>query len=292
MNKILFVTIHFREYIDRIKNAIESEMNSSVDVIFCDYENYWLNLIIKKLFGNNFEKKIRHHILNKQFSEIPDNFYDFIFVLVGRGLDCKKFCSFMQRQQKAKKVLYLWDDIKRVDEYKDLKCCFDDIVSFDVDDCVKFNLRYVPVFFCDEYRYSGEVKDIDFSCVGSLYTYREELLANLQRAFPKDKYKWYSLLSVTRYYMYKCKLTNKKLSDFIGYKELSISEAGQISKRSKVVIDMPHLSQKGASTRTIEALAVIPDSFLCSEYIDVEKKIVEKYSLNHWVKAVLENVED
>ena len=327
MKRILFVTIHFREYIDRIKKAIETEMDSKVDIIFCDYENYWKNWVIMRSIGKENAKKINQRNQNKHFSKIPDNYYDYIFVLVGRGLDCKSFGNFMKHQKKAKKILYLWDDIKRVDEYKDLKDYFDDIVSFDVYDCEKFNIRYVPVFFCDEYRYNGEVKDIDFSCIGGRHTYRESLLANIQKEFPKDKYNWYVLLSVSifRYiYIYiLTKLLQGKTNDFIEYKELGISDAAQISKRSKIVIDMPHLSQKGASTRTIESLAahakivttnnaisrydfydpnnicvidvnnpVIPDKFLYSEYVEPDENIVEKYSLNHWVKAIFDNTED
>lgn len=323
MNKTLFITIHFREYIDRIKSALEAEMSSSVDIIFCDYQDLWRNWIIEKTLGKKFAKKVSQKNQSKQFSEIPDDYYDYIFVLVGRGLDCKDFCSFMQHQKKAKKILYLWDDIERVDEFDDLKDCFDDIVSFDADDCEKYSIRFLPLFFCEEYRYNGEIKDIDFSSLGAIHTYREGLLENLQIKFPKDKYNWYAILSASRFHILKRRLLGRKVYDFIKYKELNISEAAKISKRSKVVIDMPYLSQKGLSMRTIESLAahakiittnnaickydfynsdnvcvidvnnpVIPDSFLSSEYVESNEKIIDKYSLKNWVKALFTSTEE
>lgn len=323
MKKILFVTIHFREYIDRIKNAIEAEMDSTVDIIFCDYKNYWINWIINRFPGKSVADKINHRNQNRQFAKIPDDYYDYIFVLVGRGLDCEKFCNFVQRQKKAKKILYLWDDIRRVDEFEDIKNCFDDIVSFDADDCEKFKIRFLPLFFCEEYRYNGEIKDIDFSILGAIHTYREDLLDKLQSIFTKDRYNWYAILSTTRFHIWKSKILGMKVYDFIKAKELSISEAAMISKKSKVVIDMPHLSQKGLSIRTIESLAahakmittnnaiskydfynsdnvciidvhnpVIPDSFLNSEYVEPDEKIVEKYSLKNWVRALFNSTEE
>ena len=223
----------------------------------------------------------------------------------------------MQHQVKAQKILYLWDDIKRIDEFEYIKDNFNDVVSFDHDDCTKFKIRFLPLFYCDEYIYKGEDKDIDFSCLGVLHTYRESLLANLQQLFSKDKYRWYAILSTSKFHILKQRLLGKKLHDFVKYKELNISEAAKISKRSKIVIDMPHLSQKGMSMRTIESLAAhaklittnkevcmydfynpnnmyvidqdlldISDDFLTSEFVEIDYKIIEKYSINHWVQTL------
>ncbi len=323
MNKVLFLTIYFREYVDRIKSAIESEMNAKVDVIFCEYQRPGAIWATEKIFGKKFAKRINQQNQNKKFLKISENYYDYILVLVGRGLDCERFKIFMNGQKKAKKILYLWDDIERIDEYQKIKNVFDDIVSFDKFDCIKYNLRFLPLFFCDDYRYINDNKDIDFSCIGTLHTYRESLLARLQDKFPKKKYEWYTILSTSIFHICKCKLLGEEVHDFVKHKELSISESAQISKRSKIVIDMPYLSQKGLSIRTIESLAacskiittnkeicnydfyipdnvcvidvnnpIIPDGFLCSEYVEPDKKIVEKYSLNHWIQKLFINAEE
>ena len=312
--KVLFITIHFREYIYRIAESISREVNADVDIFYSDYQVGWLHRIIGKVLGKKAVQKCNQQAQKRMLKRKFNELYDYIFVLVGRGINCTALNDFIRRQKLSKKILYLWDDVMRVDEFEEIKDGFDDIVSFDRVDCEKYGLRFLPLFFCDEFRYKNEKKDIDFSCVGELHTYRSQLLSQIQQQFPTERFHWSALLSTTCFNKIKLFLSGKKLYPFIKAKRLPMAETADISKRSKIVIDMPYPSQKGLSIRTLESIAsrakiittnrdivnydfynnnniflidinnaIITSEFINCPFIPLNDDVLEKYSLSSWV---------
>lgn len=324
MKRILFISIPFKEYIDNIKNEIENTLNAQVDLLYINTCLVNPAYTINKFSHGRFEKYYDYDNQRRFFDKVKPNYYDYIFVLVGRKINVEAFSDFIRKQVKAKKILYLWDDVKRVDEFIQIFQKFDKVSSIDKVDCEKYGMDFLPLFYCRQYKGDIAIKDIDFSCTGQLYDFREKILEEILKRFPTDKYKWQGLLLTTKAHYFNKKvqglLRSKRVPFYLNAKSLSMSENADILRRSKVVIDMPNPSQTGLTIRTFEALACrtkmittnkhiieydfydsqnicvidpddikIPDGFIESEYKNIPESIVEQYSINSWVKNLFKD---
>lgn len=314
--RVLFLTIDFYEYVDQIYENIQ-KLNMDIDKFILTYENKSIGYLLNKVTKGKLNSYINKKRQVKFFNHISDIQYDFIFVLVGRGIDTKLFRKFINNQKKAKKILYLWDDIKRVDNFHQTRDLFDVIFSFDKNDCKKYNLKFLPLFFCDQYIYKNEKKEYDFSITGFLHSDREQVLNKILKLCPKSKYKWFGLLKTTRknFLMTSLKRNTFKKKFYIKFKSLKMNDNAEILKKSRITIDIPHPTQTGLTIRTFEAMAThtkiittnkeilnydfykpenitvidrnhptISKSFIKSnfnEHIDIDK-----YSINSWIKQI------
>lgn len=317
--RVLFLSIEFYDYTNKIIDAIE-KMDLIVDSYVLKYPNNFINRIINKfdkLNSYNKRKMLKQQI--RYFNSIQDNHYDIIFVLVGRYLDSRIFENFLKTQLNARKILYLWDDVKRIENYYEINKFFDIIYSFDISDCDIYNLNFLPLFYCDEYVYNNEEKKYDFCFTGFNHSDREIMLSNFLKIFPIEKYQWFGLLKTTRkHYFLECvKKKTLKKPFYIQFRTLSILENARILKSSKIVIDIPHSTQAGLSIRTFEALAsntkiittntsirsydfyntnniyvinrdnfIIDPKFLNKKFIPYSN--IKRYSIDNWVRHILE----
>lgn len=323
---ILLITIPFYDYTQKIIEKINKEMNAEVDVIysFVNYKNKkWYEKILYNMgrCSKRFFKKMEYKRQRKNYEKIWGKQYDFIFTIVGKGLEIDLFENFLSNQKKAKKILYLWDDIKRINNYESIKYFFDRILSFDKYDCDNYGIEFLPLFYCDDFVYESEKKNIDFFFTGWLHSDRETILDNILKKYPKECYNWFALLRTSRLHNIKRFICTRKLKKFyIGFKDLSLKDNAYYMKKSKIVIDMPFESQKGLSLRTIESLAAkdklittnkeimkydfynknniliidrtnpnIPDDFINRPYCILDKKILQKYSLSNWIKEIFKS---
>lgn len=316
--RVLYITIPFYEYTEKICKAIERQLNAKVDVLNLQIQSTGLNYVVNKLSGGKYDQSLNNRIQESFYEEKKNVDYDYIFVLVGRGLNAHAFSEFCKIQKKAKKILYLWDDVKRVESFEKIYHLFDEIFSFDKKDCINYNFKFLPLFYCNEYRYEGEEKCYDISTTGSLHSDRVNVIDNIMKIFPEDKFKWYVLLMTSRMHMLKERLVKKNIEKelcFVGYKMLTMKENADILKKSKVVIDIPHASQNGLSIRTFEALAsetkmittnaavkeydffderniciidrknpVVEKAFVEDGFCKLDSVQIEKYSIDSWVK--------
>lgn len=318
--KILLIGMPFYEYMDRIKREICLEMDAQVDVLVLQkLSNVFENILNKITRGKYLEKK-DYIIQKKFFTKNYQTKYDYILAIVGRGINKKLFERFVSYQKKSKKILYLWDDINRINNYHHIKGFFDHIFSFDEEDCYNENLDFLPLFYCDDFSYKGEKKVYDISCIGSLHSDRKKIIDKMLSVFSKEDYNWYALLKVTKLYFIRSFLKNKRIRKtefYLGYKEIDMKKNAEILKRSKVVIDMPYVGQKGLSIRSIEALAseaklittnfsikkydfynpcniyiidrenpLVDKEFINLPYHSIESNIVNQYSLSEWIKKI------
>lgn len=319
--RVLFISIPFYEYINKIKLSIERELDADVDLFICNEplvgSAYWQNKLSKRDIAAEKE-------LLKQtsfFEKVEDDRYDYIFVLVGRGLNKECFENFLERQKTAIKILYLWDDVKRVNEFMWLSALMDRVYSFDDIDCETYGLNFLPLFYCREYLYSNEDKQYDFSFTGFLHTDRERILEEFLNIFPKERYSWYANLKTTRKHIIwkKIKSPSYRKPWYIQYNTIGMDENASVLKKTKVVLDTPHDGQNGLSMRTMEALAsntkivttnkniekydfyndnnifiidrkniLVDEKFIKTPYLTNNKQVVAKYSLDNWVKIIFE----
>lgn len=319
MSKVLLITISFRDYVQRIQRALEMVSNNDADVLSIGNYTHGFSYILNKFTAGKRDRKIDFKKQSQFFKNKKDIKYDYIVVIVGRGLNVNAFESFLRIQKHAVKILYLWDDTGRVKEFDVIRHLFDKIYSFDPVDCKKYGMIYLPLFYCNEYRYANEEKEIDFFCTGALHSEREEIIKKIRKSYPDNEYNWHILLSTTpmhivsEYYLH-----FRKKSDFVAAKSYALRENALLLKKSRAAVDVRYISQNGLTIRTFECLAArtkmitasrniaeydfynpqniciinrsspkIPRTFIESPYEDVDEKLLEKYSIDRWAEKLL-----
>ncbi len=328
MKKLLFIAEPFYQYADKIKMTIEKDFNYFVDYLLI-VNDFITDLSKTKKKSHFLNRKNNREIIdinrNKQevfFKDHVNQNYDIILLLVFSGLCVDLFTAFIKKHNNTKKIMYLWDDVKRVAFFNDVKAYFDRIVSFDNMDCEKFGFEFLPLFYTDDYKYCGEEKIYDISTYGAIHTDREMVLKKIIKELPTKAYHWKAKFIIDRWSYLKdiIKLKRSPLRPFyIGFYGVSAKETADVLKRSKVVVDIPVPGQNGLTMRTLEALAAntkiittneniriydfynsqnveiidrnnpkIKKGFVEIPYVPIEDEIVNKYSIRNWVSRLLD----
>ncbi len=324
MLKVLFVSVPFYEYISKIRKAIEEYLDADVDLITLFNCSTSVEVLFDKITLGLFQKFkpwFQQYVFFKKHKNIK---YDVIFVLTGKKLDVELFRRFTMVQSKAETILYLWDDIKRLENYEEIKMLFDRVISFDRKDCKEESLEFLPLFYLEDYVYHDEAKIRECSVLGGWHSDRVRIINQLCKQFDIRSKKWYLLLSTTRaHWLRKRWLSrdNEKVPSYVRPITLSIKDSADILKGSKVTIDMPYPGQQGLSIRTLEALAAntklittnadvmnydfyneknicvidrvnprVDNQFMEEPYQKIDNSIVEQYSIESWVKRIFEPV--
>lgn len=226
----------------------------------------------------------------------------------------------------AKLCLHVWDSIENIPHILEKVDLFDHCTSFDRKDSEDYStFKFRPLFFADEFRKTHEVDQYkyDVSFCGTIHSDRYRILKSISKQCESNNMKYFGfhyLQSKFVYYIYKIfkrEYRNNRISDFDFVKKTSI-EVSQIIEASRCVIDIHHPRQTGLTMRTIEMLGmkkklittnldienydfyntnniciidrknpVLEESFFNKPYIDINKEILEKYSLKSWIYDVL-----
>lgn len=170
---------------------------------------------------------------------------------------------------------------------------------------------------------ANEVK-YDASFIGTIHSDRNRVVFDIFQSLDHDAtiFDYRYLQTRWIYFVYKMlkrDFKGSKFSDF-KYQTLSAEAIADVVDQSNVVIDINHPKQRGLTIRTFELLAmnkkmittnaevkrydfynpanihviqrdkdiVVPKLFLQSEYVKIDEKIVNKYSITSWLFDILE----
>lgn len=321
--RVLFIHINFYEYNQRIKEKMY-ELGYILDCFCEDLRVGILDKIIQKCNSQFITiKSVKHQ--NKFIDTLSKTGiqYDFIFVIKGEKLKHKFLMDLKKINPKARFVLYMWDDVERVSNFFENKEMYDEIYSFDKKDAKQHGFKFLPLFFCDQFRDSSNIeKSIDVYFSGCEHSGRRQLLEKIIPVLRQNNMSYYFHLytGIWKVLRRKIKQMNfKKEPNYIKYHTLSLKENSEFTLNSRVLIDIQHPTQTGLTMRTIEALAaksklvttnrdvekydfynpnniliinrensVIDLEFLKTPYENVPEEIVEKYSLSNWIKTILD----
>ena len=320
MKKALFIPLGFYDYDRKIEHEIKK--NGFAVSVFNPIGKYsFFEKVINTLSKGKYLANKAYKRQEKFFSSQPDD-YDVIFVIVGRFLEPKIFSEFCFRNRSARKVLYLWDDVGRVENFDDMKDCFDDIYSFDNKDVEKYNFKMLPLFYTEFHVYNNEKKTHLFSLMGLLHSERIKIFDQIvkQCNLTQENCFVYLLGAKLKDFL---TWVNPKRSAWTGKKYIHIKgmpfeKCAEIMKESKVALDVQFGSQNGLTLRTFETLAshtklittnknvmqydfynpnniyiidrdhpIVDKQFFDSEYEVVNQDIVEQYSLENWIKKMI-----
>ena len=251
--RILFLGIGFYDYDLIIKESLEK--NGYIVDYFCETPRYnFFYKIANKLHLNNFLKKYNSKYFNFIAEQCSDD-YDFIFVIKGNLISKDALNKIKVKNKKAKFILYLWDSIERVDNFKNINELFDKVYSFDRVDCINYKLEFKPLFYRDEYnsKTSKEIEKYDLFFIGWNHSDRLFLLERIEGLMNDNKLKVKFLLFTSKI-NYFLNYFNNIRNKFLIYKTIKSKDVVKYSLESKAILDLSHPNQTGLTMRTIEVI--------------------------------------
>lgn len=315
MKKVYILGSHFYGYEKEIINGFKKNYK----VVFINYRLNTLEFFICKIFGKRFKEFIINQKIKKN---LKNQLIDFLLVVGGQDLYKKNILYIIKNSIIRKKILYLWDNIERVKNFQEIQGFFDRIYSFDYKDCEKYNLNYRPTFYSkrlEKLKNEDLEEDINIFFIG---IYRKNRL-NIVKKMYKDENFIY--LYYPKLFFYLLKLLKKE--EFIGidkkyinFQPIKKEKYNEIFKRSKYILDIPEENQTGLTQRILDALllgkkvittqkSIVKEKFyndnnilIIKNYEDIEKndyffktkykkitsEIINYYSIEKWIKDVLE----
>jgi hypothetical protein len=262
----------------------------------------------------------------KIFADIKDKKYDYVFICQAEATPVWFLKDIRKINPNAKMTLMLWDSVANKVNTLEKLDLFDEVFSFDKQDCDRFGLTFRPLFFDEEYELIAKEKPsliYDLFFVGTVHSDRYRILNELKRQFEANGLRvFYFLYIPSKLMYYQRKMMTSELN---GSKLMEFSFVGLPSnvltaklKQSKAVVDIQHPKQTGLTMRTIEMLGankkvitsnldimhydfyhpnnicivdrenvVVPTEFMKSPFVPVEEKVKERYSIKYFVLDVL-----
>ncbi|WP_225419640.1 lipopolysaccharide biosynthesis protein [Lapidilactobacillus wuchangensis] len=321
--RVLFLSPKFFSYEIMLKNKLES---MGAEVLFFDERpsNTTLGKSLLRINRKLMEPLVKKYY-EKIIKEISGQQFDYILICQAEATPLF-FLDFLDKHyQDSHKVLYLWDSVKNKINTVEKAPFFDQVYSFDIQDCEKYDWKFRPLFFDSSYeeikRNKGTKLDLFF--VGTVHSDRYLILEKIKKIFSqrnKVVYFYYYIPSKLMFFYYKYIkriIPGAKLSDF-NYHSLDRTTLQAKLENAQVVIDIQHPLQTGLTMRTIEMLGaskkiittnqdiihydfynplnvcvidrndvVIPDSFLSSPYQQVDESIYCRYSIKYFLEELL-----
>lgn len=319
MSSVLFIPIGMYNY----DQEIEKEMKrQGFDVTtFSTLPSYnMLERIYNKLTNDKYLRN-KSRKKQKEFFEKSNREYDYVFVIVGNYLDQIIFETYRKTHPRSKFILYLWDDVKRLEHSSWLIKNFDVIYSFDLDDVNQYSFRFLPLFYSPYHLYENEEKKYDLCLMGSWHDERMELWNKIVDRYTLNRDKLYLFLLGSRFKHYLCWIfpKNKKFlsKEYIHLRKIDFEKTAEIMKQSKATLDVQCKGQAGLTMRTVESIGTrtklittnksivnydfydsqniaiidrdnpeVEDVFWKTEYKTISKDIMEKYSLQRWITTI------
>jgi putative lipopolysaccharide biosynthesis protein len=313
--RVLFIGIGFYDYDLIIQQAIE-KLGFEVDY-FCETPKTITYTISNHLKIRSISNRIKskHSILIA--TKCKEN-YDFIFVIKGDVITPESLEIIRQKNKTAKTILYLWDSIKRMSNYKKIESYFDTIYSFDRVDSLNDNkLKFKPLFYRSEYKRDENNHSFlfDLFFIGWAHSDRATLLQKIASILEEQKLKvkFFIFVGKMSYYISK---SIRTVGSMTIRKPISPKAVVKYSTHSRAVLDLAHPLQTGLTMRTIEVLfginrklittnkdianysfynenniliinrenLEIPKSFFEKDFIPYPKEIIDSFFIENWVK--------
>ena len=184
------------------------------------------------------------------------DYYQVVLCVNGAYISSKVYETIKRNNPKARYIYYAWDDLKNLFKTFHIKF-FDEKYSYNINDCKRKRFSYLPMFVAEDEVEGHAVKDeYDISYIASAHSDRIDIANKLYEKYG-EKYRLFI-------YLYSPQKTNEK---FCHSSALSYEEYMNIMRKSKVILDVPHISQTGPTTRLFDALLTKTKVITTNSYI-------------------------
>lgn len=320
--KVLFIAPKFFGYEIQIVQAMQ-KLGASV-YFHSDKpsENRWVKAILR-LFPKivwPFADRIYVNWLNKQ--KLSD--CDVIFIVKGEAISPNFLRILHKRYSSAKFIFYMWDSIANVKHTEQKLVFFNQVFSFDLNDCKVYSqIQYRPLFYIESYTQEAAIESTShLFFLGTLNGDRPQVLSKVISAIGNNASFDYGLFVRSKFELTLRKLLDKSFAlideERLLFKPVS---ADIIKRRMSVcncVLDIEHPKQTGLTMRTFEVLAAgkklittnqsirheafyddaricvidrvqphIPEEFMTYPPTPLPESFYRDYSLTGWLEEVI-----
>ena len=265
------------------------------------------NFFLKILFKKNLKTKFYGNCI---IDELKKNNEPQDLILTIKGDFIAPEFAIQIKNYTKKSVAFFNDNTKRCPKIIRVLPCFDEVFSFEKEDCKKYNLKFKTNFI---YNYEENVnfeKKSDFEVFNiSSYGKRSDLIIKIAEKL--------SLLEIPyKFYIFdkKKKIINNSLINSI-QETIPLSVVNKYIEKSNVLLDIHRENQNGLSFRVFESMGlhkklittnsdiknydfynennillidpknpVIPKAFFKKDYEKIHEDVYKKYTVNGWIK--------
>jgi hypothetical protein len=273
------------------------------------YPNFFYkiyNFFLKILFRKN----LKHIYYGKEILKRLESFgrQDIILTLKGDFIASESIKDFKKYTDKS--IAFFNDNVRRYPNIANVIPFFDEVYSFEKQDCKKYNMKFISNFIYKENK--SDKKDFHYDVFN---------ISSKDKRTPKiieiaKKLKAAGIIYKIIILDQKNKLQTNKV-DIIN-KSISLDEVNNYITNSKALIDFHREKQNGLTFRVFESLGaqkklittnpdiknydffnpsniyvieskefIINKTFFETAYAPIPKEIYEKYTLGTWIKTVL-----
>lgn len=314
--KLLFIAPDYYGFNEVVHKGLQSfsnyeviNINSTKSYKYKNINERIYSFFLKTFKGNNL-KKIK---TERYIQETIEKYEQYDLLLINRPDILSEVALERAIAKSINSKAILWDSLGKIPQPEGYLAKFNNVLSFDSDDCLKYNFTPITNFYFKEAQHS----EIRFD-VALLMTYDNRI---------NDAIKLFRYFAV-RGIKAKAKILANKKSQIkekfpdnmeVIQQTIPFEKSCEYYFDSKAILDLSHRNQTGLSFRPFEALGLkkklittaesikslefynptnilyiknidsinFPEEFLKDEYIVPSSQIIKRYSLKNWVENII-----
>lgn len=314
MMKICIVSYDYWDYDAHIGEALRKKNVEVLQLNLSKFTHKNLGNRLHNAFSKTFLKKNLKNLKRKEFifNELRKSGKQDQILVINPELFDRETHEFL-RNQTERYIAYLYDSVARnpVEHLLDL---FDDVFSFDQEDCRKFGFKKIS-----NYNYISDFQNntkpnVDLVYLAS-FDERLHFLEKIQTQLERISAKYLFIIAGKQ--GWKKKFTNDSKSVIYQRNFIPHNEIPKIYAEGKGIVDLVREGQTGLSFRFFEAMglrkkvvtnniavqeydfynpknilvieddvSVLQKSFFETDYEKLPKEIYQKYTIENWVEEV------
>jgi hypothetical protein len=265
------------------------------------------NFVLKTFFSKNIKNIYYGNEILKKIQENGE-IQDLILTIKGDFIDPKKIFEFKKYTKKS--IAFFNDSITRCPKIKKVLSSFDEVYSFEKDDCNKFNLKFITNWIYPIQNRENKKEKYQVFNISS----RDKRLPVISKIGSILK-----KLNIT-YRLIIFDKKNKIKDPNIEYTAIQIplAEVNDYIHNAQVLLDINRIGQKGLTFRVFESLELekklittnadiknydfynpnniliidekkpnIPLEFFSNEYRKIPEDILKNYTLEAWINQII-----
>ena len=282
-----------------------------------------LNKSLVNGYINKYFNKIMNIIENNKYEFV------FLISGQSLSLSEKMIKTIKDCQSQARFVLYQWDSQTNFPYIKEVQKYFDKVYSFDKSDVLSTQgLKFLPLFYSRNYEKIGNENKTDykydFCFVGTAhpkkYKFIKMMSEQLKSVYPNQYIYFYFPSKIVFFYrkIHDIELRKSRMKEF-HFDPLKGIDMERVYKNTRCVLDSAQAGQMGLTIRVVEALGAkkkmittnedvknydfyrpeniyiyngtidLNNVFFSNPYVDIDPVTYKKYSLESWLKEIIEN---
>lgn len=298
---------------EHLKNALLQKGHTVRHINFFDFKHKYpnfqsklYNFILKTVFNKNIKNVYYGNEIIKKLAENNER-QDVILTIKGDFIDSKSILEFKKFTKKS--IAFFNDSISRCPKIKRVIPAFDEVYSFEKEDCKKYNLKFITNWIYPIQTDNKEKEQFQVYNISSKDK-RSVLLSKIALILKRNKINYKIIIFDKK---------NRKQDPNLEYtpKQIPLAEVNENLHNAQVLLDINRIGQSGLTFRVFESIglekklittnAVIKNydfynpnniliidedkpsislDFFNSKYEKIPEVLFQKYTLEEWINQV------